>query len=99
MYAINVSTMKWLWLLLTVFIVTLQVRLWVGEGSFAQVWVLQKQIDEQVAGNQLLADRNALLDAEVLDLKSGNEAIEERARNHLGMIHKGESFYLLIDDK
>ncbi|UZE97361.1 cell division protein FtsB [Alkalimarinus alittae] len=91
--------MKWLWLLLSVFIVTLQVRLWVGEGSFAQVWVLQKQIDEQIAANQLLADRNALLDAEVLDLKSGNEAIEERARNHLGMIHKGESFYLLIDNK
>ncbi|WP_250654760.1 cell division protein FtsB [Alkalimarinus coralli] len=91
--------MKWLWLLMTVFIVALQIRLWVGEGSYAQVWALQKQIDEQIASNQVLADRNALLDAEVLDLKSGNEAIEERARNHLGMIHKSETFYLLIDNK
>jgi len=91
--------MKWLWLTLFLLIVVLQYRLWVGEGSYAQVWTLQQQIDEQKAANQLLADRNSTLDAEVIDLKSGNEAIEERARNHLGMIHKDETFFLIIDEK
>ena len=91
--------MKWLWLTFFLLIVVLQYRLWVGEGSYAQVWTLQQQIDEQKAENQTLADRNATLDAEVIDLKSGNEAIEERARNHLGMIHKDETFFLIIDEK
>jgi len=91
--------MKWLWLTLSLLIVVLQYRLWVGEGSYAQVWTLQQQIAEQKVTNQALADRNATLDAEVIDLKSGNEAIEERARNHLGMIHKDETFFLIIDEK
>ncbi len=91
--------MKWLWLTFFLLIVVLQYRLWVGEGSYAQVWTLQQQIDEQQAANQILADRNSTLDAEVIDLKSGNEAIEERARNHLGMIHKDETFFLIIDEK
>lgn len=90
--------MKWLWLLLSVLILALQYRLWVGEGSYAQVLSLQQQIDELNAENQTLAERNATLDAEVIDLKSGNEAIEERARNHLGMIHKDETFFLVIDN-
>jgi cell division protein FtsB len=91
--------MKWLWLTLSLLVVVLQYRLWVGEGSYAQVWTLQQKIVEQKATNQALADRNAILDAEVIDLKSGNEAIEERARNHLGMIHKDETFFLIIDEK
>ncbi len=90
--------MKWLWLMLSVFILALQYRLWVGEGSYAQVISLQQQIDQLNAENQVLAERNATLDAEVIDLKSGNEAIEERARNHLGMIHKDETFFLVIDN-
>ena len=91
--------MKWLWLTLSIFIVVLQYRLWTGEGSLAQVQALQQRIVEQKATNQSLADRNATLDAEVIDLKTGNEAIEERARNHLGMIHKDETFFLIIDEK
>ena len=91
--------MKWLWLILSIFIVVLQYRLWTGEGSLAQVQALQQRIVEQKATNQSLADRNATLDAEVIDLKTGNEAIEERARNHLGMIHKDETFFLIIDEK
>ncbi len=91
--------MKWLWLILSFFIVVLQYRLWTGEGSLAQVQALQQRIVEQKATNQSLADRNATLDAEVIDLKTGNEAIEERARNHLGMIHKDETFFLIIDEK
>jgi cell division protein FtsB len=91
--------MKWLWLALSLFIVALQYRLWVGEGSYAQVWTLKQRVAEQEATNQALAERNSILDAEVIDLKSGNEAIEERARNHLGMIHEDETFFLIIDDK
>jgi cell division protein FtsB len=37
--------------------------------------------------------RNSALEAEVLDLKEGMAAAEERARTELGMIQTGETFY------
>ena len=82
--------MKWLWAVMGVLIVLLQVRLWVGEGSFAQAWQLQHQIAQQQAENDKLAARNARLLAEVDDLRQVEGAIEERARMNLGMIRKAK---------
>ncbi|BES71877.1 cell division protein FtsB [Marinobacter nanhaiticus D15-8W] len=89
--------MKVLWAVMAVFIVLLQVRLWVGEGSFAQVWQLQDKIDVQKAENAKLANRNERLYAEVLNLRSGQGAIEERARMNLGLIRKDETFFLVVE--
>jgi len=36
--------------------------------------------------------------AEVLDLRKGQEAIEERARDELGMIKEGETFFQVIEE-
>ena len=76
--------------------VCLQYRLWVGEGSFAQVWQLQKTVEHQIEINQELIARNSRLDAEVIDLKNGYAAIEERARINLGMIGRNETFYMVV---
>jgi len=85
--------------ILIVVILILQARLWLGDGSITHRWQLQEEIDEQAFENRRLKDRNLVLEAEVIDLKSGLESIEERARNELGMIKKGETFYLLVNDK
>ena len=85
-------------LTLIVILAGLQYRIWVGEGSLAEVWQLTKRIEAQTAKNVELRDRNQRLHAEVLDLKQGMEAIEERARRELGMIAKGEVFYQIVDD-
>lgn len=85
-------------LTLIVILAGLQYRIWVGEGSLAEVWQLTKRIEVQTAKNVELRDRNQRLHAEVLDLKQGMEAIEERARRELGMIAKGEVFYQIVDD-
>jgi cell division protein FtsB len=77
----------------------LQARLWFGDGSITAIWRLQDEISEQTFENDRLRDRNQVLEAEVIDLKSGLESIEERARSELGMIKEGETFYLLINDK
>lgn len=84
---------------LVVVVLMLQARLWLGEGSITNIWQLNSEIEEQSFENDRLKDRNAVLNAEVLDLKSGLESIEERARSELGMIKEGETFYLLVDDK
>jgi cell division protein FtsB len=84
-------------LILFLLIVILQYRLWVGEGSLAEVSTLQQQVEEQKTQNASLRDRNAALDAEVTDLKTGFEAIEERARSELGMIREDETFYQVVE--
>ncbi len=83
--------------ILFVLLALLQYRLWVGDGGLAEVWRLGKQIEAQRQENGELRERNSLLEAEVIDLKEGLGAIEERARRELGMIKENETFYLLVD--
>ncbi|MBA1148153.1 cell division protein FtsB [Ectothiorhodospiraceae bacterium WFHF3C12] len=82
--------------LTTVLFVMLQVSLWFGDGSVPEVWRLQDAIADQQAENDTLRARNAALAAEVRDLKSGLEAVEQRAREELGMIREDEVFYRVI---
>lgn len=89
--------MKVLWSVMVVLILLLQVRLWVGEGSFAQVWNLREAIKEQLAENAVLAARNERLYAEVRNLRNEQGAIEERARMNLGLIRRDETFFLVVD--
>ena len=63
-----------------------------------QVWQIERAIQQQKAENTVLRERNAVLAAEVSDLKQGLEAIEERARSELGMIKHNETFFQVIDD-
>ena len=77
----------------------LQYRLWFGEGGTRAVEELGERVEQQRRQNEGLVQRNAALAAEVADLKSGEAAIEERARNELGMIKPGETFYRVVDDE
>ena len=88
---------RWFWVLLVIVLVGLQYRIWVGEGSLAEISALKKKIAEQERVNAELRDRNALLRAEVEDLKQGLEAVEERARTDLGMIKENETFFQLAE--
>ncbi len=85
----------WLFVVLILVLAGLQYRLWVGEGSFAQVTDLQRQIAEQKGENENLLERNRILEAEVSELKKGMETVEERARHELGMVKEGETLYQL----
>jgi cell division protein FtsB len=89
---------KILSLVLTIFIVLLQYPLWLGKGGWFRVWEIDQQITAQRETNRKLQMRNAVLDAEVRDLKQGYEAIEERARNELGMIKQDEIFFHVLED-
>lgn len=80
-------------------LVILQYDLWVGKGSIHEVRLLETAIQVQVKENLGLRERNDALQAEVIDLKDGLEAIEERARNELGMIREDEVFFHIIETK
>lgn len=96
----SMSSMRspyWLLVVLLLLLGGLQYRLWVGEGSLAQVSGLNKQIAEQQGENQRLLERNRILEAEVKELKRGMETVEERARHELGMVKEGETLYQLAE--
>ena len=82
---------------LVVVLVMLQVNLWVGEGSFSQLRSLEAQVEVQKQENVVLADRNLELENEVLDLKTGLDAVEVRARSEFGMVKDGETLFLIVE--
>jgi cell division protein FtsB len=89
--------MKMLNGLLVLLIVLFQYQLWLGDGSVRAVNLLEVNLDSQRANNDELELRNKQLEIEILDLKNGLEAVEERARAELGMIGERETFYLIIE--
>ena len=88
---------KWLAVVLVVLIALLQYRLWFGEGGLKELGQIHARVDALEAENQPMRARNQRLAAEVVDLKTGLDAIEERARSHLGMIREDEQFYWVPD--
>lgn len=84
--------------LLTVLLVLLQYRLWLGDGGLVELSRLDSAVEVQREENVRLHALNATLEAEVRDLKSGLEAVEERARRELGMIGRRETFFQFVED-
>jgi cell division protein FtsB len=85
--------MRWPSWILVALIALLQYPLWLGKGGWLHVWDMERKLAAQHDVNEKLEARNAGLEAEVRDLKSGLDAIEERARYKLGMVKDGETFF------
>ena len=82
-----------------VLLMLIQYPLWLGKGGWLRVWELDRQVSQVKASNDKLKERNSKLESEVLDLKTGTDAVEERARFELGMIKKNEIFVQILDGK
>lgn len=91
--------MRLLTLLLLVVLALLQYRLWFGQNSVADYYRQQEELRNQQASNLELEKRNRLLRADVTDLQQGLDAIEERARNELGLIRDDEVFFRLFSQR
>jgi cell division protein FtsB len=91
--------MKILAAILVSLIVLIQVPLWLGKGGWLRAWQLEDVVVQEKGKNAQLERRNAGLAAEVKDLKTGTDAVEERARYELGMVKKDEVFYQVVDEK
>ncbi|MDQ5939488.1 MAG: cell division protein FtsB [Pseudomonadota bacterium] len=89
--------MKIIVIVLLVIIAQLQYRLWFGDGSVNEINAYQKRLNEVKLQVDEKKHRNEMLYAEVLDLRKGQESIEERARDELGMIKNGETFIEVIE--
>ncbi len=89
--------MRWLLAILVVLLLALQYRLWIAEGSLAELHRLQAQVEQFNRENDELRERNAVLEREVINLQNSNEAVEQRAREQLNLVRDGEVFYQVGD--
>lgn len=89
--------MKWIVAILILIILGLQYRLWFGEGSLEQITELEREIEKQKIENASLQDRNNLLLSQIRELKEGSEGLEEKARQDMGMVKEGETFYYITE--
>ncbi|MGB8713538.1 MAG: cell division protein FtsB [Onishia taeanensis] len=89
--------LKWLAIVLVALIMLLQYRLWFGEGGLKEYSQIRARADAMENENQPMRARNERLAAEVVDLKNGLDAIEERARSDIGMVRRDEQFYWVPD--
>ena len=88
---------KWLLVALLFFLFSLQWKLWFGDLSLAKKAELDLMLEAKTRENQELKERNQRIVNEVVGLKNGFKMIEEKAREDLGMVKRGETFYLVVD--
>ena len=88
--------MRLLYLALMVACVAIQYPLWWGEEGWARVTVLKQQLEAQEEKNRALLARNNAMDAEVHDLKTGTDALEDRARIEMRMVKKDETYVQIL---
>ncbi|MDP3561546.1 MAG: septum formation initiator family protein [Legionellaceae bacterium] len=80
-------------ILLVLALFGLQYKLWVGDGSIYQWMRLEQKKANQEEENKKLIARNRAIEADIAELKSGDQALEEQARYELGMVKNGEVYY------
>ena len=89
--------LRWVALILIALLIALQVKLWSDAGGMREVDALRAQVRQQASDNHRLQQRNQALAADVSDLKTGEQAVEARARAELGLIKPGETFYQVVE--
>lgn len=89
--------MRSLLIFLILVLIILQHKLWLGDGNLLQWITLEKKVSAHQKENQQLAARNKALEADIKELKSGDQALEGQARYELGMIKENEVYYQFVD--
>jgi cell division protein FtsB len=82
--------MRWATLVILGLLVVVQGDLWFGKGNWPYVMSLRSQLDTQLAANERARLRNTRAAADVADLKTGLEMVEDKARSELGMLRPDE---------
>ena len=73
----------------------LQIQVWFGlSGYFAQE-VIKNELTQKRDKLMILKNKNQVIGNQIQELKRTPESIESYARSRLGMIRKGELFFLV----
>lgn len=91
--------MRYFAIIFIIAFVSLQYKLWFGEGSIHEWMQIKAKTEQQILANQQMSAKNQSLIADIKELKSADQALEEDARQNLGMIKSDETYFQLIDKK
>ena len=91
--------MKFITLLLVLLLLIIQINIWLNRDGYSSIVEIKELIQNQQKENDEMLSRNCQLKEEIKDLKDGFSAIEEKAREDIGMIKEGEEFYLITEPK
>jgi len=86
-------------ILLLVVLGCLQFGIWFSQTGLRHLKTLDEAAIQQKSENADQALRNEQLEAEVNNLRDELDAVEERARNELGLIAEDETFFLVLEDE
>lgn len=90
--------MRLIQIALLLLILVLQYRYWFAENGYADKKRLEKEIAALQQEVKVQKATNDKLRARVDDLKSGNDAIEDLARQDLGLVKPGETYIIVVDE-
>ncbi len=91
------ASMRTIGLFLLLILLVLQYKLWFGEGSIPEWTQVDKKLALQKEENEKLTARNRAVEADIAELQSGDQALEEQARYDLGLVKQGETYYQFVD--
>ena len=83
--------------LLVLLLLLLNSRLWFGNHSVQEVQQLDAHIAQLQQAIALQQQHNQLLQAQISQLKQNGPALQELIRSRLGLIERGEVFYLMSE--
>lgn len=89
--------MRSIFIALIIALLGLQYKLWLGDGGINQRLELEKKVQRQTELNKQIANRNKAIEADITELKTGEQALEEQARYELGMVKNNETYYQFVD--
>lgn len=90
------ASIRWYTCVLLLLLLVFQGQLWFSAGGALDLMRVKKQAAEKQRQVLAVQEKNAVLKADTQDLKQGGAAIEERAREVLGMLKQGEVFYQMV---
>ena len=77
----------------------MKVNIWLTKDGYSRIVEIKRLMQDQQEENDEMSSRNSRLKEEIKDLKDGYAAIEEKAREDIGMIKEGEEFYLITEPR
>ena len=84
-------------LILSIFFIILLYKFTLGDASYFKYNQLKKNVAILKDENNKFSDKIKLNKAEIENLQTGLNVIEEKARNELGLIKENETFYQILE--
>ncbi len=84
-------------LILFIFFIILLYKITLGDASYFKYNQLKENVAILKDENNKFSDKIKLNKAEIENLQTGLNVIEEKARNELGLIKENETFYQILE--